>query len=78
MDAIQLEILKKIAVQIYTCCRTCFDLSCCSARRWRRQKLFEGKVKRQKNRYRIVGSISQLLGGACIIEDVIRVNGNKR
>lgn len=78
MEAIQLEILEKIAVECCACDTGGFDLSGCSAWWWCSCKLLEGSVEGQEYCHRVVCSVSQLLGGSCIIEDVGSVDRDER
>lgn len=64
MEAIQLEILEKIAVQCWACYTGGFDLSGCTCWWWRSCKLFEGRVEGQEDCHRVVYGVSQLLGGS--------------
>lgn len=77
VEAIQLEILKKIAIQRCVCYTGSFDLSSCTAWRWCGFILLKGSVEGQEDCHRVVYGISQLLGGACVIQDVGGVDGDE-
>lgn len=78
MEAIQLEILEKIAVQRWICCTGGFDLSGFNTWWWCSFELLECSVQGQENRERIVYGIGQLLRGSCIIEYVGGIDGDER